>query len=99
MKYTARGLDRSCGIPSRSIADSRSPSCARKRPGTVTSGGRGWLGRFGGGCDYEFSVNGFGNFVVGAFADYDLMNVHANFEPADVALAGNEKESGAWYIG
>ncbi|MGA9428160.1 MAG: hypothetical protein WA776_20325 [Xanthobacteraceae bacterium] len=27
------------------------------------------------------------------------MNVHANFEPADVALAGNEKESGAWYIG
>ena len=40
---------------------------------TTTDGGRGWLGLVGGGCDYEFPVSGFGNFVIGAFGDYDFM--------------------------
>jgi outer membrane immunogenic protein len=65
----------------------------------ITSGGRGWLGRFGAGCDYEFPVSGFGNFVVGAFADYDAMDVHGDFQAGISGLAGVEKESSAWYAG
>jgi outer membrane immunogenic protein len=64
-----------------------------------TAGGRGWLGRAGGGCDYQFSVSGLGNFVVGAFGDYDLMDVHGNFSPAPTGLVGEEKETSAWYAG
>src|SRR6516164_1184690 len=47
---------------------------------TFSNAGRGWLGRVGGGCDYQFS--GFGGpfggqgFVIGAFADYDWTNIH-----------------------
>ncbi|HUI13482.1 MAG TPA: hypothetical protein VL048_08465 [Xanthobacteraceae bacterium] len=70
---------------------------------SATTGGRGWLGRGGVGCDYQFSVNGLGNWVVGAFGDYDFMNVHGNLEPAGpvagVTEAGNEKETGEWYVG
>jgi len=65
----------------------------------VASGGRGWLGRGGVGCDYQFGVNGLGNFVVGAFADYDVMNVHGDFEANSTGLAGEEKQTGAWYAG
>src|SRR5215471_8538131 len=36
-----------------------------------TAGGRGWLGRFGGGCDYQFN----NNFVVGVFGDYDWRDI------------------------
>ncbi len=65
----------------------------------TTSGGRGWLGRFGAGCDYQFGVNGLGNWVVGVFADYDIMNVHGDFSPVTLGAAGSEKETGAWYVG
>lgn len=66
---------------------------------TFSSGGQGWLARFGGGCDYQFGLGGLGNFVVGAFADYDFMDLHSN-NFADVSgLGGTEKESGAWYAG
>src|SRR5580692_8008431 len=34
--------------------------------GDVTNGGRGWLGRFGGGCDYQVSSS----WVIGVFGDY-----------------------------
>src|SRR5215467_14510290 len=46
----------------------------------TTSGGRGWLGTVGGGCDYQFGYgSGFwSNWVVGAFADYDFMDLHRN---------------------
>src|SRR6516225_2533041 len=52
---------------------------------TVTSGGRGWLGTVGGGCDYQFGPgSGFwSNWVVGAFADYDFMDLHRNFQSAE----------------
>jgi outer membrane immunogenic protein len=66
---------------------------------SITFGGRGWLGRFGAGCDYQFGLNGFGNWVVGVFGDYDIMDVHGNFEPAIAGLVGEEKESGAWSAG
>jgi len=62
------------------------------------SGGEGWLARLGGGCDYQFPLGGLGNFVLGAFGDYDFMNLKSNM--ADVSgLGGPERESGAWYAG
>jgi outer membrane immunogenic protein len=68
---------------------------------TSTSGGRGWLGTVGGGCDYQFSPgSGFwSNWVVGAFADYDFMDLHRNFALAGGDGIGDEKESNAWAVG
>jgi outer membrane immunogenic protein len=70
----------------------------------TTDGGRGWLGRFGGGCDYQLS-GGLSSFVVGAFADYDVMDLKGTISLNELSpttfipLASNEKESGAWYAG
>jgi outer membrane immunogenic protein len=71
---------------------------------TTTDGGRGWLGRFGGGCDYQTSL--FNNrFVVGAFGDYDVMSLSGSNSSSEVCLAcgtpitANERETGAWYVG
>jgi outer membrane immunogenic protein len=69
---------------------------------TVTSGGRGWLGTVGGGCDYQFSPgSGFwSNWAVGAFADYDFMDLHRNFQSAEFSeFAGEEKQKSAWAVG
>ena len=68
---------------------------------SATSGGRGWLGRFGGGCDYQFGGGtGFwSNWVVGAFADYDTMDLHRNFATNDGFGVGNAKEKDAWAVG
>jgi outer membrane immunogenic protein len=71
-----------------------------------TNGGRGWLGRFGGGCDYQLG-GGFSNWVIGAFGDYDFMDLHGNGQFPNVGagggvgvpLGGYQKESGAWYAG
>src|SRR5690242_11044565 len=38
---------------------------------TTTSGGRGWLGRVGGGCDYQIARS----FVIGVFGDYDFSDI------------------------
>jgi outer membrane immunogenic protein len=65
----------------------------------VTNGGRGWLGRLGGGCDYQFGLGGLGNFVVGAFADYDFMDLKGTFGDPSGPVTGNEKERDAWYVG
>ena len=76
---------------------------------TTTDGGRGWLGRFGGGCDYQTSL--FNNrFVVGVFGDYDPMNLKGSNSPSEVGqvpcptfctstLTANETETYAWYVG
>ena len=64
-----------------------------------TSGGRGWLGRFGGGCDYQFSLGGLGNWTIGALADYDVMNIHGGFSPGNLGFVGTENESSAWSVG
>jgi len=76
---------------------------------TTTDGGRGWLGRFGGGCDYQFTVAGLGNFVIGAFGDYDPMSLGGSNSPNEVfnfggaigttPITANENETGAWYVG
>lgn len=60
----------------------------------VTNGGEGWLGRVGAGCDYQAS-----RFVIGAFADYDFMDLHGTFGDPSGPVQGPEKETGAWYAG
>jgi outer membrane immunogenic protein len=68
---------------------------------TTTSGGRGALGTVGGGCDYQFGPGtGFwSNWVVGAFADYDFMDLHRNFQGSFGPFFGEEKETSAWAVG
>lgn len=66
---------------------------------TTTSGGRGWLGTVGAGCDYQFTLGNLGNFVVGVLADYDFMDVQGQMVPPPLADVGTEKESGAWSVG
>jgi outer membrane immunogenic protein len=71
---------------------------------TTTDGGRGWLGRFGGGCDYQTPL--FNNrVVIGVFADYDAMDLTGTNSPSLINTATgspvtfNTKESSAWYVG
>jgi outer membrane immunogenic protein len=66
---------------------------------TSTDGGRGWMGVFGGGCDYQFSLGSLGNWVIGAFGDYDVMDINGTNQPQGLALSGGEKESSAWFVG
>ena len=64
----------------------------------TSAGGRGWLGRFGGGCDLQLSGT-LSNFVIGAFGDYDTMDLTGT---TSLLLTGNvasEKESSAWAAG
>lgn len=66
-----------------------------------TGGGRGWLGRFGAGCDYQVSSS----WVIGVFGDYDWMNLKGSMVPLLVnARTGlpslsDEKETSAWAVG
>jgi outer membrane immunogenic protein len=62
-----------------------------------SAGGSGWLGTVGGGCDYQFSAGGWGNWVVGAFADYDFMDLRGNL--GEFIFVGSEKENWAWAAG
>ena len=69
-------------------------------------GGRGWLGRFGGGCDYQLS-GGFSNWVVGVLGDYDVMSLRGTDNFQNVGVGGVfgapsfavYKEQNAWYVG
>jgi outer membrane immunogenic protein len=66
--------------------------------GDVTNGGRGWLGRFGGGCDYQVSSS----WVIGAFGDYDWASLKGSLSTQLIngtATQGDEKESSAWSAG
>jgi outer membrane immunogenic protein len=65
--------------------------------GRNTSGGRGWLGIAGAGCDFEVPFAGLGNWVVGAFGDYSFMNVHEPLQ--EFLLQGDAKQTGAWAVG
>jgi outer membrane immunogenic protein len=67
----------------------------------VTGGGRGWLGRVGVGCDYQFNSS----FVVGAFGDYDWMSIKGTNQNQLIAanngtpVQADQKETGAWAVG
>jgi outer membrane immunogenic protein len=68
--------------------------------------GRGWLGRFGVGCDYQLT-GGLSNWVVGAFGDYDVMGLKGTDTLQAVGIGGGvaapsaaaEREDSAWYVG
>jgi outer membrane immunogenic protein len=69
----------------------------------VDTGGRGWLGRVSGGCDYQFA--GFGGpfggqgFVIGGFADYDWTDIHGRVTSNTFEGVGNEKMNNQWAVG
>ncbi|MGH6675166.1 MAG: outer membrane protein, partial [Xanthobacteraceae bacterium] len=65
---------------------------------TVTDGGRGWLGRVGGGCDYQLGGQ-LSNWVIGAFGDYDFENIHGWNDLGSSLVTGNEKQNAAWAVG
>jgi len=64
----------------------------------TTTGGRGWLGTVGGGCDYQFSAFN-SNVVIGALADFDFMHIHGLNQPNTSGLVGDENEQSAWAVG
>ncbi len=66
---------------------------------TTTNGGRGWLGRAGGGCDYQFSAFNNWNAVIGALGEYDFSNIHGTYDDPVNGLGGNNNQSSAWYVG
>ena len=59
-----------------------------------TSGARGWFGTVQGGCDYQFA----GNWVVGAFADYDFMDVKGDAQLFP-GFVGQQKQDWQWAVG
>jgi outer membrane immunogenic protein len=63
-----------------------------------TSGGRGWFGVAGGGCDYQLNFFGAG-LVVGALGDFDFMHIHGDFAPSGTTVVGSENERWAWAAG
>jgi outer membrane immunogenic protein len=69
-----------------SIFDSGPNSSSGLSPAT-TSGGRGWFGTVGGGCDVQFG----GRWVIGAFADYDLADIKGDYINVNLGWAGSEK--------
>ncbi|MGY8631695.1 porin family protein [Bradyrhizobium sp. 14AA] len=58
-----------------------------------TNGARGWFGTVQGGCDYQFQ-----NWVVGAFADYDFMDVRGDTTLGTFAT-GKQKQDWQWAVG
>jgi outer membrane immunogenic protein len=64
-------------------------------PLTQRTGGRGWLGRIGGGFDYQFHPR----LVAGVFADYDFSNLKGTVHDPFVALSGDIKQTSSWAVG
>jgi len=62
----------------------------------TTAGGRGWFGTAGAGCDYQFNAFNNWNVVVGAFGDYNFMDIHGHVNDAFSGLGGNVSEDWAW---
>jgi outer membrane immunogenic protein len=59
----------------------------------VTHGGRGWFGTVQAGCDYQF-----GNWVVGAFGDYDFMDVRGDVSQFP-GFTGRQTLDWQWAVG
>ncbi|MBR0828384.1 porin family protein [Bradyrhizobium manausense] len=59
----------------------------------VTTGARGWFGTVQVGCDYQFQ-----NWVVGAFGDYDFMDVRGD-TGVFPAFTGQQKQDYQWAVG
>jgi outer membrane immunogenic protein len=61
----------------------------------TTSGGKGWFGTAGAGCDYQ--VNSY--IVIGAFGDWDFGDIKGDFSAPGFDLVGSESEKWAWGAG
>jgi outer membrane immunogenic protein len=64
----------------------------------VTTGGRGWFGTVGGGCDLQVS----GSWVIGVFGDYDFGGIRGDVTvPLGLqgTFFGHEKLTSAWAVG
>jgi len=59
-----------------------------------TTGGEGWLGRLGAGCDYQIASS----WVIGAFGDYDFADLEGTFQDAGLG-GGKEKDQATWHVG
>jgi outer membrane immunogenic protein len=66
--------------------------------GNATTGGRGYFGTVGAGCDYQFAVGTY-NLVVGAFGDYDFASEKGQLMIPATPLIGQEKLDQKWAIG
>jgi len=73
-----------------------------------TTGGDGWLGKVGGGCDYQFpGSTTFGRWLIGAFADYSWSDIHGQYstnafffnDGSAETNIGNLKQSSNWAVG
>jgi len=63
------------------------------------TGGKGWLGQVGAGCDYQFA-GPFGNWVIGAFGDYTFSDVKGDHIGPPVTLSvGSLKQDYSWAVG
>ncbi len=69
---------------------------------TTDAGGQGWLGRVGGGCDWQTAAFGYG-VVLGVLADYDFGGPRGTFEGSvpfgGSAVVGNTRQDDAWAVG
>ena len=61
---------------------------------TGSTGGTGYLGTAGVGCDYQI-----GRWVVGALADFDLMSMSGHFQDPFTGDFGKQTQSWAWAAG
>jgi outer membrane immunogenic protein len=66
---------------------------------TSTTGGKGWLGRVGAGCDYQFSFLGNQQWVIGAFGDYDWTNIRGRVANNIFPIVGDENMNNQWAVG
>ncbi len=65
----------------------------------LTTGARGWFGTVQAGCDYQFAGT---NWVVGAFGDYDFMDVKGDISTGGFfapAATGSQKQDWQWAVG
>jgi outer membrane immunogenic protein len=71
----------------------------RVAPGVIefehTDGGRGWLGRVGGGCDYQLAQK----WVIGVLADYDFASLKGDMTIPSLNQTGEEKNNWSWAAG
>jgi len=67
--------------------------------GQWDAGGRGYLGRVQGGCDYQFGMGGSWNLVVGAFGDYDWTDISGRPSEPFFQASGQETMSSQWAVG
>jgi outer membrane immunogenic protein len=61
----------------------------------IRTGGRGWFGTVGGGCDFQIGER----WVIGAYGDYDFASLKGDLHVLPQNLVGSEKMKSAWAAG